>query len=81
MDRSKVMVMSQETWDIMSDKLAEEATERVDPLAWISRYDGIPIIIDDTIPYNNVEVYERWMYDAVTKYGKKRGESNAGDVG
>lgn len=79
LDRSKVMVMNQETWDMMMDTLAEEATKQVNPLGYLGRYNGIPVIIDNDLPYNHVEVYEKWMYEAVQKFGK-RSDTNARDV-
>jgi hypothetical protein len=78
LDTSKLMVMNQDTWNMMVDKLAEGALGREDPIGYLSRYDGIPVIIDNELPYNSVEVYEKWMYDLV-KY--QRGANNAGDVG
>jgi hypothetical protein len=76
LDRSSVRVMSQETWDMMKDKLTTEATYRADPIGYLSRYDGIEVFIDDDLPYNTVEVYERYMYDAISIY-KKRSDTNA----
>lgn len=65
------MVMNGITCEMMQDVLAEEAVNHYDPLTYLARYDGIPVIIDNSLPDNHVEVYEKWMYDAMLKYGKK----------
>jgi hypothetical protein len=80
-EMGKVMVMNQDTWEMLKDRLAEDATESPDPLAHLSRYDGIDIIVDEELSFNKVEVYESIeFYHAVLKYGK-RSDKNAGDVG
>lgn len=74
------MVMNEETWEIVSNRLTEDALESCDPIGYLGRYDGIPIIIDNNLKYNHIEVYEKWMYDAVVKYGKRSDTDDAGDV-
>ena len=75
----KVMVMNQETWEMMRDMLAHDAGYSSDPIAYIDRYRDIEIIIDNEVPFNHVEVYEKDMYEAVLKYGK-RSDADARDV-
>jgi hypothetical protein len=70
LDKSKVIVMNTITCALMQDTIAEEALNSTDPLGYLARYNGIPVIIDDSLPDNYVEVYEKWMYDAVQKWGK-----------
>lgn len=72
------MVMSQETWDMVKDKLAEDALGSNDPISYIGRYSGVDIIIDNSIPYNHIEVYERYMYELM-KFGRK-GDNNVGET-
>lgn len=70
LDTRKVMVVSDKTWEMMQDRLTDDALLSSDPIAYLGKFDGFEIIIDNTLPFNYVEVYERWMYERVLKHGK-----------
>jgi hypothetical protein len=70
LDTRKVLVMNQITWDAMQKEMVEQASYEADPLASLGRFSGIDVIIDNDLPLLHVEVYERWMYEAVKKYGR-----------
>lgn len=72
-DTRKVMVVSDTTWGMMQDRLTDDALLSSDPIAHLSKFSGFEIIIDNTLPFNYVEVYERWMYEEVLKHGKEQG--------
>jgi hypothetical protein len=67
LDRSEVVVMSQKTWDAVSNVYTSIAKDQKDPIAYITRFNALEVVIDDTLPYCKVEVYEKWMYDKITK--------------
>jgi hypothetical protein len=72
MDTTKVLVMNEITWEGMKKEMIEQASYESDPIASIGRFSGIDIIIDNDLPILHVEVYERWMYEAVKKYGRMK---------
>lgn len=69
-NKTKVMVMSEETWNMMKEKMYEDAKEQNDPFLSINRFKGVEVVIDSELPFNTVEVYEKWMYEAVIKFGR-----------
>jgi hypothetical protein len=77
----QVMVMNQETWEMVRDTLAEGATKATNPLGYLARYNGIDMIVDDDLPYDYIEVYPSIeFYEMVLKY-RKGSDASAGDVG
>jgi hypothetical protein len=70
MDTRKVMVMNESTWNAMKEQMVHQAIYEHDPLASLGRFAGIDVEIDNDLPDNTVEVYERWMLEAVKKYGR-----------
>jgi hypothetical protein len=62
--------MNESTWNAMKEQMTEQARYESDPLASLSRFTGIDVEIDNDLPDNHVEVYERWMLEAVKKYGR-----------
>ena len=74
LDTSKVLVMSEITWEDMKDTMVEKAKlisdDPIERLGHIGIFEGIDIVIDNDVPNNAVEVYERWMYEAVKIFGR-----------
>lgn len=70
LDKRKVMVMNQTTWEDILEQTTNDALESHDPIGFVGRFTGIDVEIDDDLPDYHVEVYERWMLEAVRKYGK-----------
>lgn len=79
LDRSRVLVMSEETWVDMKETSLNKADEHEDPIAYISGlFNGISIEIDDSTPYNTVEVMERWQWE-ILREGRKVDKENDED--
>lgn len=68
-DTSTIMVMSETTWQRMRQNLIDVAPHTDDPIGHIGRFKGIDLVIDEEVPDNAVEVYERWQYEFI-KRGK-----------
>lgn len=72
LDTRKVMVMNKKTWDSIVEIETTKAIESDNPIGYLGRLTGIDVELDETLPDNHVEVYERWMLEAVRKYGRMK---------
>lgn len=72
LDKTKVMVMNQSTWNNISEQIMEKAENSDNPTGYIGMLGGIDIIIDNELLDNYVEVYERWLYESVLKFGRMK---------
>lgn len=66
-DLEKVLVMSQETWETVKERMFEKARNHDDPIGYLDMINGIEVIIDNTIGFNVVEVYYKWIYEEIVK--------------
>lgn len=76
LDRTKVIVVNENTWENIKDQLTEEAVYSSNPMGVLGKLTGIDIIIDNELPDNVAEVYERYMYEAVKKFGRANDEKS-----
>lgn len=66
------MVMSKETWDAISEKIVDKALDSHDPIGHLGLLHGVNVEIDDDVPFNSVEIYDRLVYEAIKVYGRNR---------
>lgn len=69
-DEPRVLMMSGATYESVTNDIVKKALKDDNPLSYIDFFEGIEIVIDEELPFMHVEVYERWMYEEVMKYGK-----------
>lgn len=70
-DLAKVLVMSNETWVSVKDRIFEKARHHADPIAYLDILKGIDIMIDNKLPFNAIEVYYKHVYEEILKRENK----------
>jgi hypothetical protein len=71
-DLEKVLVMSNDTWSAVKDRMFEKARNHDDPIGYLGMMNGMDVIIDDRLPFNSVEVYYKWVYEQIVKAEREK---------
>lgn len=61
----KVMVLSQETWNMMKSKITNKAMTSKNPVEVLNIFGDMIIEIDNDLPRDYVELYEENVYNQI----------------
>jgi hypothetical protein len=73
-DRRKILVMHSQTWEDMKSQMIEKAPRTEDPIGYLGMFNGIEVATDDELQVGVVEVYERWLYNAILETRESKGD-------
>lgn len=62
-DKHVVFVMSEETWDNFKQEEYEFANTQPDPIVYLQSLSQLNIVMDNTLPYGIVEMWDKDKYD------------------
>lgn len=61
-DEDVVLVMSEETYEEFVKDIYGRATEKLDPIQYISDVSELDIVNDENLPYGDINVYDKSVY-------------------